>query len=94
MLRPDVVMFEEMLSEPVLERARRATERCDLLLSVGTSNLVWPAKELPLIAQKSGAWVIIVNTEMSGQPVGQRVIHVQGRAGEVLGRLVDTGRAA
>jgi NAD-dependent deacetylase len=92
MLRPDVVMFEEMLSEPVLKRAREAAERCDLLISVGTSNVVWPARELPMVAHRTGAWVFIVNTDLSGQPEGDRILHLQGKAGEVLPEVEKRAR--
>src|SRR5207237_3316446 len=88
MLRPDVVMFEEMLSEAALARARDAAERCDLLISVGTSNLVWPAKELPMLAHESGAWVFIVNPDFTGQPIGERILHLRGKAGDVLRDLL------
>ena len=84
MLRPNVVMFDELLSHNDLVRAREAAERCDVLLSVGTSNLVWPAKELPLVADAAGASVVIVNPDLGGQPVGERILHVSGRAGEIL----------
>jgi NAD-dependent deacetylase len=88
MLRPDVVMFEEMLREADLRRARAVAQNADLLISVGTSNVVWPARELPLLAHESGAWVVIVNTDLVGQPRGDRVIHIQGRGGEVLPALL------
>jgi NAD-dependent deacetylase len=93
MLRPAVVMFEEMLLEADLERAREAAAACDLLISVGTSNLVWPARELPLLALESGAWVMIVNPDLRGQPSGDRVIQVEGNASAVLTRLVTLGAA-
>ena len=89
LLRPDVVMFEEMLSEDALTRARDAARRCDVLLTIGTSAQVWPAAELPLIARESGATVIVVNPDLTGQPTGERVIALAGRAGDVLPRLVD-----
>ena len=89
MLRPDVVMFEEMLSEEALTQARDAASRCDALLSIGTSAQVWPAAELPLIAREAGVWVIIVNPDLDGQPTGERVIRLEGRAGDLLPRLVD-----
>ena len=89
MLRPDVVMFEEMLSEADLARARDMTTACDLLISVGTSNLVWPAKELPLIALDAGASVLIVNTDLTGQPTGERVIQLEGSASSLLENLVN-----
>lgn len=88
MLRPAVVMFEELLSEHDLTRARDAATTCDLLLSIGTSNLVWPARELPLAARDAGALVVIVNPDMAGQPAGERIIQLTGRAGEVVPRLV------
>ena len=88
MLRPDVVMFEEMLPAHAMERAQSAASSADLLISVGTSNLVWPAAELPLIASRSGALVVIVNPDLDGQPSGRRVTHMRGLAGEVLPSLV------
>lgn len=88
MLRPCVVMFGEMLEERTLQAARDAAARCDVLISVGTSNLVWPARELPAIAQRAGAWVFVVNTDLWGQPAGDRVLRFGGRAGDVLPALV------
>ncbi len=88
MLRPSVVMFEELLSETDLGRAREAAQECDVLISAGTSNLVWPAKELPTIARSSGAALIVVNPELAEQPWGHRVIQLDGRAGEILPEIV------
>jgi NAD-dependent deacetylase len=88
MLRPDVVMFEEMLPVEAMEVAQRASSSADMLISVGTSNQVWPAAELPLIASRSGAAVVIVNPDLDGQPSGRRVSYLRGLAGEVLPALV------
>ena len=88
LLRPDVVMFEEDLPEGAMDRAREAAVACDLLLSVGTSNQVWPATEVPRYAIRGGAHVIIVNPDMEGQPTGRRVTYLIGASGEILPRLV------
>ncbi|HEY7236795.1 MAG TPA: NAD-dependent protein deacylase [Gemmatimonadaceae bacterium] len=88
LLRPDVVMFEEELPAGALDLAREAAESCDLLFSVGTSNLVWPATEVPRYAQRAGARVVIVNPDMEGQPWGHHVTQLVGAAGEVLPALV------
>lgn len=88
LLRPDVVMFEEMLPEGALELASDAAQCCDVLLSVGTSNLVWPATEVPRLAQRHGAQVVIVNPDMEGQPWGHHVTQLVGTSGDVLPRLV------
>ena len=92
MLRPDVVMFEETLPWSAMERAQAAARAADVLISVGTSNLVWPAAELPAIASRSGAAVLIVNPDLEGQPTGDRVTYLRGRAGEVLPKLVAAAR--
>lgn len=57
-LRPDVVWFGELLPEASLRRAWHAAERCELFLSVGTSNLVEPAASLPWMANAAGATVL------------------------------------
>jgi len=88
LLRPDVVMFEEMLPEGALERAFEAAGACDLLFSVGTSNLVWPATEVPRYALRGGARVVVVNPEMEGQPWGHHVTQLTGASGQVLPELV------
>lgn len=89
LLRPDVVFFEEELPAGAMEHARDAARECDVLIAVGTSNLVWPARELPEYALAHGAQVIIVNVDMRGQMApGDRCHHLAGKAGEILPRLL------
>jgi NAD-dependent deacetylase len=88
LLRPDVVWFGEMLPDGALERARNAAKSCDVLLSVGTSNLVEPAASLPWLAAASGAAVLVVNTSMEGQRRGPRIHHLEGPSGQILPELL------
>lgn len=89
LLRPNVVFFEEELPRDTLAQARDVAVTCDLFISVGTSNLVWPAAELPAVARSSGASVIIVNPDMEGQiSEGPDCMHLIGPAGTVVPRLV------
>ncbi len=60
-LRPDIVLFSESLPEDALHRAWAAAERCDLLLVIGTSGVVYPAAALPGAAQQHGALVVEIN---------------------------------
>lgn len=60
-LRPDVVWFGELLPEDVLAEAQRAASECELMLVVGTSALVYPAAELPELARRSGARLVVVD---------------------------------
>ena len=88
-IRPGVVMFEEMLPEAAFAAARDAAATCDVLISVGTSNQVWPAKELPTLALASGASVVIINPDMTDQPTGRGVHQLTGASGTVLPALLQ-----
>jgi NAD-dependent deacetylase len=87
-LRPDVVWFGELLPPDALAAAEEATASCDVLLSVGTSNLVVPAANLPWMAAARGATVIVVNTTAEGQRRGPRIHCALGPAGTMLPALV------
>lgn len=90
LLRPDVVFFHENLPAGAMEQAVAAANRCALLISVGTSNVVFPAAEIPAQARAGGAVVWIVNPDAEGQmPERDGVLHMKGQAGEILPRLVE-----
>jgi NAD-dependent deacetylase len=85
-LRPDVVWFGELLPEPALRAATRAAGACDVLLSVGTSGVVYPAAGLVHIAVAAGAIVILVNPDIETAPAG--ALHLAGGASHVLPALL------
>jgi NAD-dependent deacetylase len=86
-IRPAVVWFGELLPQDVLVEARRAAEACHVMLVVGTSGVVYPAAELPLVAQAAGAQVIDVNP--AAGPIAEVAdLFLQGAGGEILPRLV------
>jgi len=86
-LRPDVVWFGEALPVAAFEAVSEAARACDLLLSVGTSSLVYPAAALPFEALDNGAVLVEVNPDET--PLTAHADHVlRGPAGEVLPRLV------
>lgn len=64
-MRPHVVLFGEMLPGETILKAREKAERCDVCFVVGTSALVYPANELPLIAKRAGAFVVEINPEQT-----------------------------
>lgn len=61
--RPDIVWFGDMLRMDVIKAAGEAIAGCDLLLSIGTSAVVYPAAELPHLARRAGATLVEVNPE-------------------------------
>jgi NAD-dependent deacetylase len=87
-LRPDVVLFGEMLPPLAFERAAAAAANCDLCFVIGTSGIVYPAAGLPEIARASGAWVCGVNPEST--PLSDQYDEVlMGKAGEVLSLFTE-----
>jgi len=88
-LRPDVVLFGEMLPAGAFELAAESARRCELCFVVGTSAIVYPAASLPEIAKAAGAYLCEVNPEPT--PLSDLCDEVlTGKAGEILpmfGRL-------
>ncbi|KUL26835.1 SIR2 family NAD-dependent protein deacylase [Actinoplanes awajinensis] len=88
-VRPGVVWFGEALPEQALESAVRAASSCDVLLTVGTSGLVYPAAEIPRLAARSGAAVIQVNPQPTPlDPLA--TVNLPGPAAELLPALLTT----
>ncbi len=84
--RPDIVWFEDSLDRDVLLAAREALEHCDLLVTIGTSAVVYPAAELPVIAMRRGAVTVEINLEET--PVSHLYQHrLRGPASEVLAAM-------
>ena len=59
-VKPDVVLFGEMLPVRALLRARALCERADLVLCIGTSLEVHPVAGLPLLTLEGGGQMAII----------------------------------
>lgn len=87
--RPDIVWFEDQLDHRVVRRAREALEACDLLVTVGTSAVVYPAADLPRIAAAAGAVTVEINLEDTA--MSSLYQHrLRGPASEILEQLSGT----
>jgi len=87
LLRPDVVWFEEMLPPGVWSQAERAVQRCQCLLVVGTSAVVYPAAGLIDQARRWGARVIEVNLAMT-EATASVDVALHGPSGTILPDLI------
>lgn len=61
LLRPDIVLFGEMLPSRALEDAEKAALQSDLFIVMGTSLTVAPASYFPQDAKQNGASLVIIN---------------------------------
>lgn len=82
-MRPDVILFGEAMPMQAVYEAQEKAENCDVCIVVGTSALVYPAAELPLIAKQSGATIIEINPEET-QISEAADISLRGKAAEIL----------
>lgn len=60
-MKPNVVLFGEMLPVSVMYEAEQESKTCDVMLIAGSSLEVAPAADLPLVAIKNGAKLLIIN---------------------------------
>ncbi len=87
LLRPHIVWFGEALASKDLEQSHAALNRCDLLLIIGTSGVVYPAASFAPVAKDHGAFVVELNLETT--PHSSVVdVSFQGRAKELVPLLL------
>ena len=87
-IRPGVVWFNEVLPDDVWRAAEQAVRQCDVLLTIGTSGLVYPAAGLPALAKQQRATVVVINPNETAQD-RLATHYLQGAAGQVLPALLQ-----
>ena len=88
-LRPDAVLFGEMIPQDALWRSRQVARDCDVMLVIGTSAVVQPAALMPVIAKESGAKVIEINPERTPLTGDISDYLISGTAGDVMNRIMS-----
>jgi NAD-dependent deacetylase len=79
-LRPNVVLFGEMLPEEPWDEALTAIKRADLIIVMGTSLQVYPVNQLPSMTNGKTVIINLEPTEMDKQ----FDLAIHGKAGKVL----------
>jgi NAD-dependent deacetylase len=88
-LKPDVVMFGELLPEPAIDRAFELARTARLFLVVGSSLEVYPVAGLPAEALAAGAALAIVNKGPTAYD-DRADLKVDASAAETLGDVAAT----
>lgn len=86
-LKPNVILFGEQLPVRTMNRSKKETRLCDLMLVAGSSLATAPAGDLPVMAYETGSRLIVVNYDRTHvDEMADVVIHAD--VVDVLPRLV------
>lgn len=86
LLKPDAVFFGEAIPSRALMISQVQSQRCDVLLVVGTSLQVFPAAQIPLSVKLKYPPAIVVEVNREPSAMHQQVADMLllGSAGEIL----------
>jgi NAD-dependent deacetylase len=87
-VKPDVVLFGELLPESAMARAQELVGRADLMLCVGSSLAVHPVAGLPGLALERGCRLAIV-TKGPTPYDGEAVLKLEGEVDVELTALLE-----
>lgn len=88
LVKSDTVMFGEVIPHDAIRSCYEQVEQCDLMLLVGTSAVVYPAADFPVLTVQRGGRLIEVNPEETPlSPLAAVVL--RGPAGTLLPALVQ-----
>jgi NAD-dependent deacetylase len=66
-LKTATISFGQSMPEDAMERAQDVTSQADLMITLGSSLVVYPAAGFPIMAKRNGARYVIVNREPTDQ---------------------------
>ena len=78
LLKTATISFGQQMPEGPMARAEDETLACDLFLVLGSSLVVRPAADFPVLAKQNGATLVIVNREATPlDPIADLVLHTE-----------------
>ncbi|MFO8010107.1 MAG: Sir2 family NAD-dependent protein deacetylase [Dehalococcoidia bacterium] len=86
-LKPATVSFGQAMPEKETRDAERRSGSCDLFIVIGSSLVVYPAAQMPLLARQCGAKLIIINTTPTPHDSHAEVI-IREKAGEAMQEII------
>jgi NAD-dependent deacetylase len=89
MLKPDFVFFGEMLPEKDMHSSIEASKKCDVMLVIGSTGVVYPAASLPFEAKRNGAVIIEINPKRSAFTTEITDIFIPMKSAKAMTQLLD-----
>jgi NAD-dependent deacetylase len=87
-MRPEFVFFGEQIPPEAYAEAVEVARNCDVMLVIGTSAAVAPASQLPFLAKRGGAAVIVIDPQVIELPSVSIDLHIAEPAGRALPAMV------
>ncbi|MFC1964308.1 NAD-dependent deacetylase [Chloroflexota bacterium] len=90
-LKTATISFGQAMPELEIREAERRSAECDMFLVAGSSLVVYPAAQMPLIAKGHGAKLVIVNLSSTPHDYYADII-INEKTGETLPRIAAAVR--
>lgn len=87
-LKPDFIFFGEGIPRDAYSSSFASAEKAEVCIIVGSTGEVMPASYVPQTAKQNGAVIIEINPEESKFTHYVTDIYLDGKAGEVLDKLL------
>ena len=87
-LKPDVIFFGEPIPFEVRKKAENEAKKCDVMLVIGTSGVVFPAAEIPYLAKLNNAKIVEINFEETPYTHSITDYFLRGKASEILSKII------
>lgn len=87
-VKPAIISFGQPMPEKETREAERRSSGCDLFLVAGSSLVVYPAAQMPLIAKDSGARLVIINLAATPHDRYADIV-INEKTGEALPQIVE-----
>jgi len=91
-LKVATIAFGQPMPEKETRKAEIGASTCNLFLVAGSSLVVYPAAQMPLIAKESGARLVIINLTPTPHDHYADII-INEKIGQVLSRIVELAKA-
>jgi len=90
--KPATISFGQAMPEWETHEAQKRAAACDLFLAIGSSLVVYPAAQMPLIAKDNGASLVIINLTPTPHDRYADIV-INEKTGGTLSQIVDQVKA-
>ena len=88
-LKPDFIFFGEQIPESARSKSFAETQKADVFIIIGTTGEILPASLIPYEAKKNDIKIIEINTKPSNYTNTITDIFIQGKATEMMQKLME-----